>query len=126
MRHLNLCSFDQDISSIFENFFNDSDFSIYQKPALIEWEDDKGTIVIEAPGFSKNEIKVEANTDGISIKGEISDDKIKNRLSKSNFSYILKRTDIDLQNIDAKLENGILIIVIQKSKDKESKIIEIK
>lgn len=115
------------VPSIFDNFFNDSWFSSYQKPAYMEWDEDGagGIITIEAPGFSKEDIKIESDSNGISITGEVKDENMKNRLRQTSFSYILRRSDIDPEDIDAKLENGILTIGIKKAKDKLSRVIEI-
>lgn len=115
------------IPSIFDDFFADNWFSQYQKPAYMEWDDEenKGTITIEAPGFTKEDIKIESNSDGISITGEVKDENIKNRLRQTSFSYILRRSDLDTKNVEAKLENGILTINMKKAKDKLSRVIEI-
>lgn len=101
-------------------------FSDTQNNYLIDWGDDgKGVITIEAPGFKKDDIKIEASQEGISIKGEIKDEKIKKKLRNSSFYYFIKRSDIDPKNVNAKLEDGILYVTINKAKDKVSKIIPI-
>lgn len=127
MDELALRNRNRGMTSIFDNFFNDLQYSDYQKPAVMDWDEEgnKGTITIEAPGFSKDDIKIESNSDGIYITGEIQDESMKNRLMQASFSYFLKRSDLDTKNIEAKLENGILNINVQKSKDKASRMIEI-
>jgi len=117
--------------SIFDEFFFDTPiipslFSDIQNNYLIDWGDDgKGSITIEAPGFKKDDIKVEVTSEGISIKGEIKDDGIKKKLSRSSFYYFIKRGDIDPKSVNAKLEDGILYISINRAKDKVSRIIPI-
>jgi len=115
------------IPSIFDNFFNDSWFNHYQKPAYMEWDEDGngGTIMIEAPGFSKDDIKIESDSNGITITGEVTDKNMKNRLRQTSFSYVLRRSDIDPEDVDAKLDNGILTLGVKKAKDKLSRVIEI-
>jgi len=115
------------LPSLFEDFFTDNWFSQYQKPAHMEWDEsgEKGTITIEAPGFSKEDIKIESDSSGLSITGEVKNESLKNRLTQSTFSYLLKRSDLDTKNIDARLENGILEIGIKKAKNKLSRVIEI-
>jgi len=115
------------IPSIFDSFMNDSWFSEYQKPAYMNWDEkeNKGTIMIEAPGFSKEDIKIESDSDGITITGEVKDEAMKNRLRQASFSYILRRSDLDTKGVNAKLENGILQIDVKKAKDKLSRVIEI-
>lgn len=115
------------IPSLFDSFFNDSWFNQYQKPAYMEWDEDGngGTIMIEAPGFSKDDIKIESDSNGITITGEIQDENMKNRLRQASFSYVLRRSDIDPENVDAKLDKGILTLGVKKAKDKLSRVIEI-
>lgn len=115
------------IPSLFDSFFNDSFYNSYQKPAYMEWDDDenKGKITIEAPGFSKEDIKIESDSDGITITGEVKDEDMRSRLRQASFSYVLRRSDIDNKKVNAKLENGILTIDVQKAKDKLSRVIEI-
>lgn len=127
MNGLALRNRNRGIPSIFDEILADNWFSNYQSPAIMEWDEDgnKGSITIEAPGFSKDDIKIESNSDGISITGEIKDESIKNRLRQASFSYFLKRTDLDTKNIKAKLDNGILTIDVQKAKDKVTRMIEI-
>jgi HSP20 family molecular chaperone IbpA len=127
MNGLALRNRNRGLSSLFDDFFTDNMFSNYQTPALMDWDEEgnKGVITIEAPGFTKDDIKIETNSDGIIVSGEIKDDSLKNRLRQSSFSYVLRRTDIDPKNVDAKLENGILSIGISKSKDRISRVIEI-
>jgi len=116
------------IPSLFDTFFNDSFFNSYQKPAYMDWDEEKnnGTITIEAPGFSKEDIQIESNSEGITITGEVKDENMKNRLRQASFSYVLRRPDIDNKKVNAKLENGILTIDVQRAKDKLSRVIEIK
>jgi HSP20 family protein len=127
MSGLALLNRGRDIPSLFDTFFNDSYFNGYQKPAYMEWDDNenKGKITIEAPGFSKEDIKIESDSDGITITGEVKDDEMKSRLRQASFSYVLRRSDIDTKKVNAKLENGILTVDVQKAKDKLSRVIEI-
>ena len=113
--------------SLFDELFDDVFFSYNQSPASMEWDEDgnKGTITIEAPGFSRDDIKIESDSKGITITGEISDENSKKRLSRSSFSYVLKRTDLDPKGTSAKLNDGILSIEVSKEKDKKAKVIEI-
>lgn len=114
---------------LFDEFFTDwfTSYEHSQKYALIEWDKDEkeATITIEAPGFSKEDIKIESDSKGLKISGEISDETLKNKLSNRKFSYILRRTDLDPKSVQAILENGILEIKLKKEKDKKVKIIEI-
>lgn len=130
MKELVLANRTRGFPSFFDEFLNPDWFfntGISQKPAFMEWNEsgDKASIVIEAPGFSKENIKIESDSRGLVITGELTDENTKKKVSQKNFSYILRRSDLDPKNVQAKLENGILEIQVQKEKDKKTKIIEI-
>jgi HSP20 family molecular chaperone IbpA len=127
MNGLALRNRNRGISSIFDDFLTDNWFSNYQSPAIMDWDEEgnNGVITIEAPGFTKDDVKIETNSDGIVITGELKDESLKNRLKQCSFSYILRRSDLDPKNIEAKLENGVLTIGVSKSKDKVSRLIPI-
>ena len=74
----------------------------------------------EIPGFSKEDVNIELNDGIITISSHV---------EKSNENYITKEytknsfersfylpEDVDLENIDAKLENGILSVILNKRK----------
>lgn len=117
-------------NTLFDGFFDSFNFNplISQKEAFSEWSEDGNElcISIEAPGFSKEDIKIESSLDGIKITGEIKNEELKRKISTSKFSYILERNDIDGDSIEAKLDSGILEIKLRKIREKESKIIEIR
>jgi len=83
-------------------------------------------ITIQAPGFKKDDIEIEVDNKGISIKGEIKDEKTKGRLRRNTFHYEMTHYGIDSKTADAALEDGILTIKFKNEKDKLSKKIEIK
>jgi len=130
MRGLVLPDGNRGLPSLFESIFSDDWFfntEMSQKPAFMEWNEsgDEASIAIEAPGFSKENIKIESDSRGLVISGELTDENTKKRVSQKSFSYILRRSDLDPKSVQAKLENGILEIQVKKEKDKKSKIIEI-
>ncbi|NMC59554.1 MAG: Hsp20/alpha crystallin family protein [Candidatus Methanofastidiosa archaeon] len=83
-------------------------------------------ITVQAPGFKKDDIEIEVDNRGISIKGEIKDEKTKGRLRRNTFHYAMTHYGIDSKTVDASLEDGILTIKFKNEKDKLSKKIEIK
>ena len=118
------------IDDIFESFFKDDDMLVgprsnimtRKRIAMSKWDEDKDQmlIMIEAPGFKKDDIKIEANGDLIEIYGEISDEGLKEIFS-NKFSYNIKRDDLDTNKVKAKLEDGILKIIIPKKEEKKKK-----
>ena len=115
--------------SLLDEFFSDwfTTLEHSQKYALMEWDKDEkeAIITIEAPGFAKEDIKIESDQKGLTISGEISDETLKNKLTNRKFSYILRRSDLDPKSVQAILEDGVLEIKLKKEKDKKAKIIEI-
>ena len=93
------------------------------------------TIEVLAPGFDKNELDVTVKDGLITVKGNntsVEEKESKNYLkkgfTKKSFSRTYKLTDkVDLitYKIDAKFENGILFITIEKKKVDEPKPIKI-
>ena len=114
--------------SIFETFFNDYyEDNFHQKRGNITWDDEKEeySVYIEAPGLSRDEIKIEYTSKELIIKGEISDETIKKQIGNTKINYIYSNPDIDSDTIKAELENGILYLNFKKLKNKESKFIKI-
>ena len=138
-------------SSLFDEFFNDSfpslsenfgvDFfgkGTYPKVDVI---DNENNIVIQAevPGLNKDQISVELDNGVLKIKGdkkEVNDDKktknyIHRELKHSSFCRSFRVDDnIDVNSLDAKFNNGVLEITMNKikpsPKKEEVKKIEIK
>lgn len=109
-------------------FFNNS-FVSNSKNVNIEETESSYELSMELPGFTKDDIKVEVENDVLTIssevekKEEVNEKKfIKKSFSKSSFkkSYILTE-DVDKENINAKLENGILNLSIGKIRQIEEK-----
>ena len=91
-------------------------------------------IELDAPGFNKDEIKLDVD-DGIltieATKNEEKEDEGKNYYRKERVYGTFKRQfnvgNIDENKIDAKFNNGVLKITLPKEVKKESKkLIEIK
>jgi HSP20 family molecular chaperone IbpA len=117
--------------SVFGNLLNDftvsTDSEWKQEKGTVNWDKDNEeyNIVIPVPGFSKEEIKIEFDSKGLNVSGELKNEKMVAQLGNRKISYIFNKTDLDGETIQAELTNGILNIKIKKAKDKSSKIIEI-
>jgi len=77
---------------------------------------------IQAAGFKKEDISIDANNKGITIKGEIKDEKKKNTILRNKFHYILHKNNIDINSINANLEDGLLLIKFKIEGEKSTKI----
>jgi HSP20 family molecular chaperone IbpA len=103
------------------------------KHAIASWKtEDKNYIgTIELPGMKKEEIKVQARDNGLEILAEQYEKKEeKGKFSESSRKYSSYRSlpeDSDLNNIDAKYENGLLTITVPRLEKKDKpKGLEIK
>ncbi len=93
-------------------------------------------IEMDVPGFSKDEIKIEAKNDYLTVtaekNSEINDeDKDKKYLHRERTYGKYQRSfylgDLDSENIDAEFNNGVLKIVVpKKDENDDKKYIEIK
>lgn len=102
---------------------------------LCDMEDlgDKYEVTLEAPGIPKDKINVKAGTNYIDISGENEkkiEEKRKNYLyNERSYSSLRRRIstpeEIDPLKIDAKMENGVLLIQVPKktpTKTEETKV----
>ncbi len=105
-------------------------------PSVNTREDEKAYYIeVDLPGVKKEDIKVDIKDNTLTISGErkfkdeVKEDdyyKIETAIGKFSRTFTLPE-DADVENIDAKSENGVLDIVIPKVKKEESvKTIEVK
>ena len=104
-------------------------------PAVNEKVDEKGYYLeVDLPGVKKEDIEISVNEGVLTISGER---KLEKKEEKDNYTRIesffgrFERAfklpaDADLDNIDAKYENGVLKIFIPRKSKPEGKKIEIK
>ena len=120
----------------FEDFLN-TDFmprANATAPAVNVKEDEKAyTMELAAPGIRKEFCRVNINEDGnlniaIENKTEHKDEDRKHHYLRREFSYTNYEQnyslpeDVDKDNISAKVEHGILTVVLPKKSKKEMKI----
>ncbi len=105
-------------------------------PSVNTREDENAYYIeVDLPGVKKEDIKVDIKDNTLTISGErklkeeVKEDdyyKIETAIGKFSRTFTLPE-DADIENIDAKSENGVLEIVIPKKKKEESvKTIEVK
>ena len=105
-------------------------------PSVNTREDEKTYYIeVDLPGVKKEDIKVDIKENTLTISGErkfkeeVKEEdyyKIETSIGKFTRTFTLPE-DADVENIDAKNENGVLDIVIPKVKKEESvKTIEVK
>jgi HSP20 family protein len=145
---MTLVKFSNQMPSLIDRFFNDDlfDWSLQNfsntnsnLPAVnIKEKDDAFEIEMAAPGFNKEDFKIELNNNLLSISSEKkteNETKENERFTRREFSYqsfmrsFTLPNSIEGEKINAKYENGILNIHIPKkdeAKVKPVKQIEIK
>ena len=88
---------------------------------------------VELPGFKKEDIKIEFSADTLILRGERKqEDEIKNeschRVERSYGSFKRSFTipkDVDAKNINASLQDGVLMLTIPKIEEAPTKAISI-
>lgn len=130
--------------SFARKFFGEDDFFTFKptfslidnnqnmgRSNIIENENDY-SIQVSVPGFKKEDININLNDDVLTISSEFEDKKeetkenyCRREFVKSSFSRSFYVPDnVDIEKIDAKMEDGILNVVIPKKPEekKENKI----
>lgn len=92
-------------------------------------KDTQYIIIMEVPGFDKNQIKIKVNGNKLFIKGDIKEknkDDDSNIYMNKNFNYVISLyEDVDQKNISSNLKNGILTITLPRTPIKEADAREI-
>ena len=122
--------------TVFDDFLN-TDFmprANATAPAVNVKEDDKAyTMEVAAPGIKKEFCRVSINDDGnlaiaIENKTEHKENDHKNHYLRREFSYsnyeqsYTVPDDVEKEDISAKVENGILTVILPKAKKEVKKI----
>ena len=122
------------MNSFLNEFFGENNLSkghtYNDKKANTTENEESYGILLELPGFSKEEINIEINNDIILISSDVkkTDENYKiKEFSKSSFerSFHLP-DDVNVDDIEATMENGILSITLNKIKELEIKTNTIK
>ena len=95
---------------LFDNFFEPfRSRSINYPRTNIYYDDETQTqnIQVAVPGFTRDDLSIEVQDDQLVIKGDHSNNTETNHF-KEQFVKRLSIENVDIDNIDANLENGIL------------------
>lgn len=126
-------------NSLFDDFFDAFNSTSYKVPPVDVYEMDDGYYIdVELPGYKNEDVNVKIENNALTLSTSDDYNKIieseaekKNYLVKeTNLKKVFKRTfslpkDVDEESINAKFNNGILNIVLPKSKKLAAKTIEI-
>jgi HSP20 family protein len=101
-------------------------------PVNIEETDDAYVVEAELPGVKREDVNIEMDRNELSITGEIKEQERQGILRKrtrrvGRFEYRVQLPNVvDSDNVDAKLEDGVLRIRLPKSERAERRRIEVK
>lgn len=116
--------FDDDL----EDFFVTKPSKRGEMKCDIYEKDNKYYIELDAPGFDKKDINIEVKDGYLTVKAhkkEESKDEKKNYIRKERYYGEYSRSfalgDVDIENIDAKFDKGLLTITIPKQEVVENK-----
>lgn len=130
-----------EINSLFSKQFSSENGESYESvlsnwaPAVDIKEEDKQFVIhADVPGVDPRNIEIHMENDVLTIKGEKLTESKKeeegySRIERSSGSFYRRFTlpdTIDAANIQAKTKNGVLEIIIPKTKKAESKRIQVK
>jgi HSP20 family molecular chaperone IbpA len=108
-----------DMTSLFDSIFDSPLSSSSLVKTNVEYKDNKYFISISVPGLTKENIDIDIIDNTLIVKGiNIENSPFINVLNKS---YILPN-DINIKKIKAKLNNGILEIILGKKEENLKKI----
>jgi HSP20 family protein len=101
---------------------------------LVDIEEQEDAYVLEAelPGVKRQDVNIELVGNELTINGEIKERERKGPLRRrerrmGRFEYRVRLPDqVDAEKIDAKLDNGVLMVKVPKSERAQRRKIEIK
>jgi HSP20 family protein len=101
-------------------------------PVNIEETDDAYVVEAELPGVKREDVNIEMDRNELSITGEVKEQERQGILRKrtrriGRFEYRVQLPNVvDGENVDAKLEDGVLRIRLPKSERAQRRRIEVK
>ena len=102
-----------ELTKDFDTFFSDMGeqySSMISKRTATETEDDI-TINLTVPGYGKKDIDIDVIGDKLTIAAKENKDR---NLSGFKKAYRISNDSIDVDNISAKCENGLLVVTVPK------------
>ena len=130
--------FNSPISGLFDGVLGDAfftrEFASYVPAVNFSESKEHYYIELSAPGFEKDDVKIEYNRGALIVTGNHKSEKevTEKRYSHKEFNFgSFKRTftlpdSVNENNIQARYENGILYISIAKSEHVKDDLVEIK
>lgn len=124
--------FNSPLTGLLEDFFGDNffknDFAAHMPAVNVSKENDALHLELSAPGFNKEDIKVEVENGVLTISGthKVENESKDKAYYRKEFSYGSFKRNFNLpaeynaDNINAKYENGILKLMVPKKEEIKS------
>ena len=127
----------RDLDCLFGDFLTDTEGPFSRQrafPALNIWEDgDRFFVEADVPGLTMDDVHVEVLGNELTLKGQRTASDDENRTFRrrergvGKFSRVISLpVDIDANNVEAVLKNGVLTVTLPKSEASKMKTIEVK
>jgi HSP20 family protein len=128
----------RDIDSVFNNFLTGRQpqpGASLMIPSVDVYEtDDEYVFEFELPGFKKDDVKVKVEDNVLTVSSEVKEEKKEDK--GKNYHIVERRygsfkrqfslpEDCEVEKIDAKFENGVLQLKIQKKEEEKKKAIDV-
>jgi HSP20 family protein len=128
----------RDIDSVFNNFLTGRQpqpgASLIIPSVDVYETDDEYVFEFELPGFKKDDVKVKVEDNVLTVSSEVKEEKKEDK--GKNYHIVERRygsfkrqfslpEDCEVEKIDAKFENGVLQLKIQKKEEEKKKAIDV-
>jgi HSP20 family protein len=128
----------RDIDSVFNNFLTGRQpqpgASLIIPSVDVYETDDEYVFEFELPGFKKDDVKVKVEDNVLTVSSEVKEEKKEDK--GKNYHIVERRygsfkrqfslpEDCEVEKIDAKFENGVLELKVQKKEKEKKKAIDV-
>ena len=127
----------RDVDSVFNNFLTGRkpQPGTCMLPSADVYETDNEYVFeFELPGFKKDDVKVQVEDNVLTVSSEVKEEKKEEK--DKNYHIVERRygsfkrqfslpEDSDVEKIDAKFENGVLELKVQKKEEEKKKAIDV-
>ena len=127
-----------EMDELVSNFFGGVPSAVIGAPSIdISETEDSVEVTTDLPGYKADQINVEVNDNYLTISGETSEEKNVENGNGRKFHRVERRhgsfsrsvrlpCNVDQDNTDAELKDGVLTVTLRKADDARSKKIAIK
>ena len=127
----------RDVDSVFNNFLtgrNPQAGTCMMPNADVYETEDAYVFEFELPGFKKDDVKVKVEDNVLTVSSEVKEEKKEEK--DKNYHIVERRygafkrqfslpENVDVEKIDAKFENGVLKLKVQKKEEEKKKAIDV-